>query len=518
MPRKELMSWNAREQRWHKRYRGKSYAVSPRKLHCDCSKSASLAAANKWWEQKQADIDGELFANSDHGRALNAAVACAKQSLRHEQQLKNGDRYALWQPITRALQVRSENKEPLSGNIAIDNDGALSLIDLPKLPPLPPAQLRLFIDEIYRAALARASGAAPLEPWNKRPNNAVTSPTIRDAIAEFVDKEKRSKVCPERVVSVKSDLDRMATVLCSADPERVTTTIDEQSIREIQEPQTWSAKWAAKTYQRYYSAVSEFVRWCYEQRYLSELPRNLGRLKVETLSPGKQPTFAPAELKAIFAKLDDLAAAYDADWSNRVAENATRFPSQRREMKPRRNGAKFLKLSILLMLNTGSTQQDLSDLLQCEVDWTEGRLTRKRSKNKKHETAPVVCYKLWPECFRLLQEFRSTDPALVFVNEDGRPLKTTREEFGKLKKSDSLKCLLFRFQNAISWTKGKGFKTLRKTGATLLKAHGIASEFREMYLGHSQKSIREIHYEQDSPEFQARFDAAIAKLGELFGL
>jgi hypothetical protein len=77
--------------------------------------------------------------------------------------------------------------------------------------------------------------------------------------------------------------------------------------------------------------------------------------------------------------------------------------------------------------------------------------------------------------------------------------------------------LLFRYRDELSLAPGKRLKTLRKTGVTLLKAQGADIELRELYLGHAPASIREIHYEQDSPEFQARFDAAIAALGRQFG-
>jgi len=60
------------------------------------------------------------------------------------------------------------------------------------------------------------------------------------------------------------------------------------------------------------------------------------------------------------------------------------------------------RLYILLMLNTGCTQVDISELKQSEVDWQRGRITRKRSKTAKHESAPVVEYPLWQETFVLI--------------------------------------------------------------------------------------------------------------------
>ena len=35
------------------------------------------------------------------------------------------------------------------------------------------------------------------------------------------------------------------------------------------------------------------------------------------------------------------------------------------------------------------------DLQHFEIDWNAGRILRKRSKTRKHENVPEVCYKLW---------------------------------------------------------------------------------------------------------------------------
>jgi hypothetical protein len=69
------------------------------------------------------------------------------------------------------------------------------------------------------------------------------------------------------------------------------------------------------------------------------------------------------------------------------------------------------------------TQQDISDLKHEEVDWKERRITRKRSKTKKHENVPTVCYPLWGETFELLAKYRSEDPVRVLTSSTGQPLK-----------------------------------------------------------------------------------------------
>jgi hypothetical protein len=59
MAPREHMTWDAKGRRWFKKYRGKMYAVSPKQLKREKSKEASRAAANAWWEAKQAEIDNQ---------------------------------------------------------------------------------------------------------------------------------------------------------------------------------------------------------------------------------------------------------------------------------------------------------------------------------------------------------------------------------------------------------------------------------------------------------------------------
>lgn len=57
MARKSLMTWVAASRRWTKKYQGKMYAVSCRQLGTAGTKEASREAANRWWENKQREIE-----------------------------------------------------------------------------------------------------------------------------------------------------------------------------------------------------------------------------------------------------------------------------------------------------------------------------------------------------------------------------------------------------------------------------------------------------------------------------
>lgn len=63
-----------------------------------------------------------------------------------------------------------------------------------------------------------------------------------------------------------------------------------------------------------------------------------------------------------------------------------------------------LKLHLMLMLNCGYTQVDVSDLRRDEVDLKAGTITRKRSKTADEATVPTVTYKLWRSTLALLKQ------------------------------------------------------------------------------------------------------------------
>src|SRR5579862_5917863 len=65
MPVNLQMTWVASGRRWTKKYRGKWYAVSCRKLGTPATKDASWRAANDWWTNQQQSIDNAPPAEED---------------------------------------------------------------------------------------------------------------------------------------------------------------------------------------------------------------------------------------------------------------------------------------------------------------------------------------------------------------------------------------------------------------------------------------------------------------------
>jgi integrase len=164
----------------------------------------------------------------------------------------------------------------------------------------------------------------------------------------------------------------------------------------------------------------------------------------------------------------------------------------------------MIRLMILLSLNTGMTQIDISDLSHSEVDWKRGRLTRKRSKTGDHVNVPLVEYALWPETFSLLTRLRSSDPDRVLLTKSGKPWVNRKES-----NIDSVRIEFNKLNPTLS------FKHLRKTAATMLGSHGEYRAYAQFFLGHAPTSVADSHYIKPSQE---RFDAAVHWLrGQFLG-
>ena len=150
------------------------------------------------------------------------------------------------------------------------------------------------------------------------------------------------------------------------------------------------------------------------------------------------------------------------------------------------------RLCILLGLNCGMTQKDISDLLDRDVDWNAATITRKRSKTASHEGVPTVTYRLWPETLRLLREHRSGTEVVLLTRTGKRLVQERLDENGSYRKSDSIKSAYDR--ELAKLPVAKPFKLLRKTSATLINSSSKFRGLDQLFLGHAPSSIAERHY------------------------
>jgi integrase len=225
------------------------------------------------------------------------------------------------------------------------------------------------------------------------------------------------------------------------------------------------------------TSVKQFIRWAYKTEKLDKLPRELSSYSIEVKkSPVK--TFTPEQVKGLL--------------TSGITDRT--------------------KLFILLGLNCGMTQIDVSDLQQSEVNWTAGTITRKRSKTEKWETVPTVSYPLWADTFRLLINFRSNHKTLVLTTGSGKPMVTSELVAGREKKTDTIQKAWRQIKTSC---KTLAYKHLRKTSATLLAGHRDFATVADLFLGHSPKTVSEIHYKKAPLELLAD---AVRWLGEVYGV
>jgi len=207
-------------------------------------------------------------------------------------------------------------------------------------------------------------------------------------------------------------------------------------------------------------ASTQFTRWLWREETLADLPRVIeSRAFSITVTPTPIKTFTAEEIKALLK-----------------ASNGQN------------------KLCILLGLNTGMTQGDISDLRPDEVDWEAGVIRRKRSKTRQHKNVPEVAYQLWRETFSLLKKFRRPDCQQVLANDNGAPLVVVAlKPDGKLHKVDNIHCNFSRYCRRMGIS-GRSFKSLRKTAATMLRGNATFSGLESLFLGHAPRSIADRHY------------------------
>lgn len=165
------------------------------------------------------------------------------------------------------------------------------------------------------------------------------------------------------------------------------------------------------------------------------------------------------------------------------------------------------RLYLLLMLNTGMTQQDISDMTHRELK--DGKLTRKRSKTKKHSKVPVVTYTLWDSTLKLLRKHADKRTERVLLTPAGNPLVRRELVRGKFRVDDVV---------AEAWSKlgaRLSCKYLRKTSSSLLASRPEFASVASLFLGHAPRSIQERHYTRPATQILAE---GIKWLGEQYGV
>ena len=233
------------------------------------------------------------------------------------------------------------------------------------------------------------------------------------------------------------------------------------------------------------------LQWCYEHELIESLPRNTRTIAAIKLPDPNPQSYTPEEVKRLF---------------NDASERT--------------------RLYILLALNCGYTQMDISTLDHRMIDWKTAVVTRPR-----HKTGQDSKSKLWPITLELLRKHATAKQGLVLIGENGNPLlenkiksdgtgtktdsislafnrlidhlngpllrETRPELFAKVKGQEASKNRQTEIRRALIGLRKndkRSFKTFRKTGAD-----AIAKQFQDkpwlidLYLAHSPKGMAK-HY------------------------
>lgn len=218
--------------------------------------------------------------------------------------------------------------------------------------------------------------------------------------------------------------------------------------------------------------VKLMIKWGYQMALIETLPRNLDGYARITIPEPTVNRFTREEIHALYSAASEKTKTY-----------------------------------MLLALNTGAGQADISDLRVGEVDIEAGRIIRKRTKTGVHSE-----FALWPRTVEMLKLHGNLDGEpndRVFLSKSGHPL--VREYFvnDKFKRTDAIRSAFFRLMKKTQLPNHRGFYSLRKTAASEIEI--IDSAVTEMFLAHSEKGLKRYYAARD----WNRLDAAVVILGKL---
>jgi hypothetical protein len=483
MPRKYELSWDGEPcYRWVKMYRGRRYRVScadlglPREAW---TKELSYRAANEWWARKRAELDGP---GVEHPHAETLADLTRKLAYAGRHGLAD-------EAATLAGQVEEVRAAPPTDGTVFPADPeterrleAARLLGVIVPEDLDPhalavlfGQERVWGERFRRERLVPAErtvgglagwwAGLKAEEARQGVRSADGADNTRIALSHFTT--FAGEASP--VESVDADLWHRWYVHCAGQVAR----------RDGDRRAGWSADYAAKVF----GVSRSFVRWLWEREVLPALPRNLESKRYRFSRPDRViPTFTDDEVRLL------LGAA-----------------------------AGQHRLHLLLMLNIGATQKDISDLRKDQIDLAGAAITRRRSKTARQKNVPLVRYPLWPETARLLREHLSADPVYALLTHTGRRwVRKDMGDDGRLKKADNVATLFQHLKRKVGLAgEGKSLKVFRKTSATRLKGHPKYRDLRFWFLGHSARTVADRHYAAES---DALMREAVEWLGRGYGL
>lgn len=246
-------------------------------------------------------------------------------------------------------------------------------------------------------------------------------------------------------------------------PDLDVTTIDSQSLVDFRHHcmvQAKNGRFAESTARDAFAAFKQLVKWMYSTaETIDRLPRNFNDKQLAIYVSSSEPNTLTVD------QIEEL-----------IADCTART-----------------ELYILLGLNCGYRQTDIASIQPKEVDWSAGKIKRKRTKTAKHKQTPMVTYQLWPRTFELLKNEGKRDGDRVLLSCNGTPLVSTElRADGKAKKNDAIKSAMQRLTRKKDFT--ATMDLLRNTAATRLRGNAQYATLVDLFLGHAPRSVADKSY------------------------
>jgi hypothetical protein len=475
-------------------HKGKRYWISCKQLGVAETKEGSIHAANAYWRAKQAELDARPPARP---QVEFEDLALASLGKKPGETLRPFDLARL---ALREARERMEEEERL--------EQARELHDTGELPPGGPDEARRrlsrsaalweleyllergalreeFARNLPPARVAQLEGSAKgFRGESDAPPERTVQANVDAWLATRREKVEAGLLAPDRHANVAGCLAHFTAFLGEKadigliDQDRLDGfyrfCLGKVAAKRMDAKAGWSADYARATF----AVARTWIRWLWEKGTLEVPPRNLDSRGFTFGAPAKRvPTWTVEDVRRVI-----------------------------------REAPGKLKLCLLLMVNIGATQADVSNLKNEEVRWAEGRVIRKRSKTRDCENVPTVNYKLWPSTFALLERYRS-EGELALRTDSGKPYVRKELVNGKLVKSDNIASNYAHLKRRLKFQ--KPLKQLRKTAASLLESHETYGRLTSLFLGHSPRSMKDRSYAAPPREL---LDEAVTWLGEQLGV
>lgn len=466
MRRRYELTWIAKQRRWRKRYKKREYFFGALSGE---TKEASYRRIIVEWTRKKAEID--LADSETRETQLREAWQPLLNSVRKMQiEVSREDTPTsrrVWSDLER-LFVDELIVPAIDEGLAPQDVGATLHPDAQVITMA--ADLRIHHSEGPQLVGETLDGPAPWDVVDSEVDDAVET-----LVARWLESIRKTATA-RRAENAEKSVQRYLGSLPSWDVEVVFNS--SQLGRYFDDLRTavnvgTGKELSAKMKSCYAGDVKQFCRFAFSEGVIDVLPRVLDSQRAVFKVPTTQiEIFSDTEIGEILS----------------AANGKTR-------------------LFILLALNCGLTQIDIADIRGSGVDFDRGTLTRKRSKTRKHDNVPTVCYPLWKQTLDLLADHAADGADRLLLNNAGKPL------VGPDRAWDTIGKAVAKLRKDMKREEPITFKRFRKTASTKLASK--YPDLVELFLGHAPTTIADRHYAKPSQE---RFNQAVRWLASSFGI